>query len=261
MEDKSMARIVVFTNKSARGAAILRQMKQRNIPIVAIIIDTTKWSQKKVGKKIQRSLNRIGPTQTIRYVLKRLNNRIVPKEKKEWQSNDYYLGYSDALYTVKSFNDEHCEKILHNIEPDLIILGGSRIIRNNIINIPKFGILNPHPGLLPEYRGVDVIPWAIYNEDPVGVTVHFIDEGVDTGSIVAKETITISEGDTFGTLMEKANELLAKLVCDAIDELLETGKIQAYSQSMAEGKQYYRMPADLRQETKEKLEHLTKSIA
>lgn len=51
------------------------------------------------------------------------------------------------------------------IKPDIIVLGGSSIIRENIIKIPKIGILNAHPGLLPKYREVDVIQWAIYNVD------------------------------------------------------------------------------------------------
>lgn len=255
-----MERIVVFTNKSARGAAILRHMKRRNIPIAAIVIDTTKWSRNKKGKKLKRTMSRVGIRATLQFVLKRIKKTVVPKKQKAWQSNDFYRNYSNAVYTVNNFNDAQSEHLMKEVEPDLIILGGARIIRKNIIAIPKIGILNAHPGLLPKYRGVDVIPWAIHNGDPVGVTVHFIDEGIDTGGIVGQKIVEMEQGDTFGSLMKKANDIAGKLVCDAVMAFLETGHIPVQPQTKESGKQYYRMPVKLHQETAQKLNHFTQNL-
>jgi methionyl-tRNA formyltransferase len=51
----------------------------------------------------------------------------------------------------------------------LILLGGARILKRPILECARLAVLNAHPGLLPAYRGVDVIPWALHNGDPVGV--------------------------------------------------------------------------------------------
>jgi methionyl-tRNA formyltransferase len=256
----SEKRIVLFTNKSARGAAVLQQLKQTDIPIAAIIIDTERWNNGRKGKKLKRTLKRVGMQETIRLLVKRTKRWIAPKEPKTWQNDDYYERFSDAVYMVENFNGEDCERILRALEPDLIVLGGARIIRENIIAIPTVGILNVHPGLLPKYRGVDVIPWAIHNGDPVGVTVHFIDSGVDTGAIVAQNSIPISPGDTFGSLMRKANHVGGKLVASVVLELLETGQITSRPQSEDSGQQYYRMPVTLRRETEKRLKRMASRI-
>lgn len=245
-------RIVFLTNKSARGAEILKHMKSRNVPIEAIFVDIERGHLRQKFKKVKR----IGPLETYMLILKRIRKILLRKTQKEWQSNDFFYTYSDQVYTVHDFNGEHCERLLKEIRPDIIILGGSRIIRQNIIQIPEIGILNAHPGLLPKYRGVDVIPWAIYHGDPIGVTIHFIDEGVDTGRIVAQKLIEVTAGDTLGRLMKKANRIAGELMADSVLTLMQKGHIQQKPQARESGTQYYRMPLTLRQETERKLEQM-----
>jgi methionyl-tRNA formyltransferase len=185
-------KVVFLTNKSARGAHILREMKRRGIPIEAVFIDV----QRPTGLKTKfKKLKRLGPAGTLRAIsrrgrrvlaptelkmsARRMQRRLAPATIEEWLSSDFYRAYSDRVYVVDDVNGHECERLLREIRPYVIVLGGSRIIRKHIIGIPSIGVLNAHPGLLPGYRGVDVIPWAIYYGDPVGVTVHFVDEGVD----------------------------------------------------------------------------------
>jgi len=65
--------------------------------------------------------------------------------------------------------------------------GGLGILKTDIIESPLAGWLNGHPGLLPEYRGLNPVQWAIRNMDRVGATVHLIDEGIDTGPILIRK--------------------------------------------------------------------------
>ncbi len=250
-------RIVFFTRKSARGAEILRRMMSRNILIEAIFIDIERRNPREWVKKVKRTMKQLGPIELSRLVLKKLRKKLVPKTKEKWHNDDFYRSYSDKVYIVDNFNGGRCEQLLKEIEPDIIILGGSRIIRSNIINIPRIGILNAHPGLLPKYRGVDVIPWAIYHGDPIGVTIHFIDEGLDSGGIVAQKIINITEGDTLDNLMERATSIAGELMSETALKLIEMGHIQTTPQSKGAGKQFYRMPTKLRQETEKKLKILT----
>jgi folate-dependent phosphoribosylglycinamide formyltransferase PurN len=262
-------KIVLLTNKSARAAHILREMKNRNVQAEAIFIGIQRPIS--LGAKL-RKLRRLGPTGALRVIAKRARKTLAPMElrmisqrtrwklapstAKEWFSNDFYRSYSDKVYTVDDFNGQECEQLLKEFEPDLVILGGTGIIRKNIIDIPKIGILNAHPGLLPKYRGVDVIPWAIYHGNPVGVTVHFVDEGIDTGAIVVQEVIEITESDTIESLGKKADRLAGELMAETVLRIANGEHIKVIPQSREDGEQYYRMPVRLFQETRRRIERI-----
>ncbi|AKB17610.1 methionyl-tRNA formyltransferase [Methanosarcina sp. WWM596] len=86
--------------------------------------------------------------------------------------------------------------------PDLIVVCGYKyIIRNEIFNIPRFKSINIHPSYLPYYRGQHVVNWAIANgENETGVTIHFVDKGIDTGDIIVQKKIPILFEDSANTL-------------------------------------------------------------
>ncbi len=80
---------------------------------------------------------------------------------------------------------------LREFAPDLVILLGADIVPAALLEIPRLGTINPHYGLLPRYRGMNVTEWSIYYDDPVGVTVHAVDPGIDTGEILLHEALTV----------------------------------------------------------------------
>jgi len=135
-------------------------------------------------------------------------------------------------------------------------LGGARIIKENIISIPKIGILNAHPGLLPKYRGVDVILWSIYNGDDIGVTIHFIDKGVDTGTICRKKIIEIEKNDSIKTIREKAINISAELMVKVVKEIIQNKEIKTIDNKKEDGKQYYKMNKALMEKVDMKLKEM-----
>jgi methionyl-tRNA formyltransferase len=159
---------------------------------------------------------------------------------------DVYRSLVPVVHEVTDANGEASVGILKDLAPDLLILGNCRILRRQVVAIPRIGVLNTHPGLLPAYRGVDVIPWALHNGDPLGVTIHFVNDGVDTGAIVAQRRIEPSPGDTLSSLDSKAHTLLRELLADVIAQLIATGQVESIEQDLKAGKQYYRMPPSLR---------------
>lgn len=70
--------------------------------------------------------------------------------------------------------------------PDLIIFTGGNILRKQLLQIPRLGVLNVHLGFLPEIRGMSSPEWSLLNGIPVGVTLHFMDEGIDTGPVLQR---------------------------------------------------------------------------
>jgi len=121
-----------------------------------------------------------------------------------------------SRYQVKNHNNEECKNILDELEPDLGVLGGTRILRNEILQIPKDGMLNSHPGILPEIRGSASPAWSVYFDIPIGSTCHFIDPNIDTGDIVARREIEVKLGDTYETLCWKTLVMAGTLMVEAV---------------------------------------------
>jgi methionyl-tRNA formyltransferase len=134
---------------------------------------------------------------------------------------------------------------LREFGPDVLVLVGAAIVPTAVLAIPRLGTINAHYGLLPAYRGMNVTEWSVLRGDPVGVTVHLVDSGVDTGPILLQEPIELSPGETFATLRRKHQEVAARLLVRAALEL-GAGALRPRPQRPGDGKQYYRMHAALR---------------
>lgn len=113
---------------------------------------------------------------------------------------DLMEGRSIPRYKVPHHNKNQCRVLMEELKPDLGVLGGTRIIRKRILEIPPDGMLNSHPGLLPEVRGSASPAWSVYYDIPIGSTCHFIDPKIDTGDIVIKRKIPVHRGDTYEKL-------------------------------------------------------------
>ena len=87
-------------------------------------------------------------------------------------------------YKVMPHNSLELESYLKNLKPDLGLISGARILKSNIIDTFETGIINFHPGLIPEARGLDALSWSILNNIDLGVTSHLIDHKVDAGRIL-----------------------------------------------------------------------------
>ncbi|MFN1835357.1 methionyl-tRNA formyltransferase [Balneola sp. MJW-20] len=124
------------------------------------------------------------------------------------------------MHPVQVNSEEFIEKA-KSYDPDLFVsMSFNQIFRERIINLPKNDTINCHAGKLPFYRGRNVLNWALINdEEEFGITVHFVDEGIDTGDIILQKTFPITDDDTYGSLLETAYEECARLLYDAIKDI------------------------------------------
>jgi methionyl-tRNA formyltransferase len=159
-----------------------------------------------------------------------------------------YRARADAVHEIDDPNSDAGVELLSTLAPDIVVLGSARILAPRVLAIPRMGVLNAHPGLLPEYRGVDVIPWALHNGDPLGVSVHYVDAGIDTGDIVAQRRFDVRPGDTVASLTRRATLLGSQLMADAVRHLIDTGQLQAVAQPRDRGRTFRRMPPELRRQ-------------
>jgi len=117
--------------------------------------------------------------------------------------------YVPLLQPPGNVNETPFLELLRSLEPDLFIsMYFGRLFGPELLAIPKIGCVNMHPSLLPKYRGQGPTAWAIINGDTeTGQTVHWLDEGIDTGDIIAQKAIPIAPDDTGATLSERMQDL------------------------------------------------------
>ena len=94
-----------------------------------------------------------------------------------------------------------------------------KILRPDEFEAPRFDTINSHPSYLPYGRGATPNVWAIVNQEPAGVTIHWIDEGVDTGNILAQEEVPVTIWDTGETLYHRLESTCYELLCAYWPEL------------------------------------------
>ena len=123
---------------------------------------------------------------------------------------------------------------LKKCEADIFVVAAfGQILSKEILDMPKFGCVNIHASLLPKYRGAAPINWCIINgEKETGVTIQQMNEGVDTGDILAVKSMTIAPDETAESLFDKLSRLGAELIVETLPKL-ERGEITPVPQDEA----------------------------
>ncbi len=123
-----------------------------------------------------------------------------------------------AVYTPKTLRDEEFSKILKDINPELIIVVAyGKILPPEVINYPKYGCMNVHVSLLPKYRGAAPMQRAIMDgEKKTGVTIMYMDEGLDTGDIIEQAEFPINSDDDFEAIHDRSAAVGAELLLRVI---------------------------------------------
>lgn len=128
-------------------------------------------------------------------------------------------------------NTEFLEE-MKSLNPDvMVVVAYGKILPVDILEIPKYGCINVHGSLLPQYRGAAPIQWSIINGDEeTGVTTMYMDKGMDTGDMLLKESVKIEYDDTYGSLYEKLKAIGGNLIVKTL-KAVENNEIKREKQS------------------------------
>ena len=125
-----------------------------------------------------------------------------------------------AFKRIKNINDPEYVDHVRNLNPDLIIsYSAPQVVKEELLSIPKYGIINVHGALLPEYRGLLLSFWYLYNDETLGgATVHFMSKQIDDGDIIDQVKVDISDCNSMFKLINKTKqaggELMVKVIKD-----------------------------------------------
>lgn len=126
----------------------------------------------------------------------------------------------EVLQPLKVKDDDFIEKLKAYNADVFVVVAYGQILSETILNMPKYGCINVHASLLPKYRGSAPLQWCVINgETKTGVTIMFMDKGIDTGDMILKEEIEISKEDTYGTIHDKLSILGASALIKALRQI------------------------------------------
>jgi methionyl-tRNA formyltransferase len=123
---------------------------------------------------------------------------------------------------IENVNSPSFLETVKGFDLDLLVsMSFNQIFKAPILNLTKMGVINCHAGALPFYRGRNPLNWVLINgEKEFGITVHYVDTGIDTGDIIVQETFPIHAQDDYGTLLKRAESLCADVLFKALEQLL-----------------------------------------
>lgn len=132
------------------------------------------------------------------------------------------LEYGLEVYQPIKVKEPEFVEILKNFAPDVIVVVAfGQILSEEILNIPKYGCINVHGSILPEYRGAAPIQWSIIDgKEYGGVTTMYMAKGLDSGDMILKAKEKITENDTYGSLYDRLSVIGADLLIETL-ELIE----------------------------------------
>ena len=245
-------RVVVFCPNpySLYTSTVTELLLRQNVEVLAIVVK--KFSLARFRQEFARDGKRLLRKIYNKLVLRegayqpRSFETIVSFRKKNQiavKSINDFTKRGVKIQTCFDLNDEPVLHLLESLKPDLVVFTGGGIVREKILKAAGHGVLNCHMGKLPLYRGMDVVEWPLLQNDPdnLGFTVHFMDNGIDTGDILYVESVEINpEIDSIKMLREKYEPLMTQALVKTTIAFLE-GKITRQKQAIADGQQYFIM--------------------
>ena len=227
--------------------------KEKDIEITAVIVRSI-WNTRRLRSEFKRDGGRL---------LRKIYQKLVIGDKRFSASagnnlsalaQQQHLRYKTLsvlskdlkipYHVVSDHNHPKSLQILQKLQPDIIIFTGGGLLRQPLLEIPRLGVLNCHTGILPQYRGMDVVEWTAVEENieriGFGATLHFMDNGVDTGPVLLKKSITLSSAATFESIRAELETIMVELMVQGARGLRD-GSLSPRQQIVSEGRQYFVM--------------------
>ena len=240
-------RVVILCSSpySETGCAVAARLAQLGqIPVGALTLPS--WDR----GTLVRKLGQWGLRESLRYAA----TKLVPGRSavRERVRNHYLhdaLRHSDRVFRnlrevagayrfpVVTCGDQNSPRAVGQLKqwsPDVAIFAGGNILRDELISVPRLGVLNSHLALLPEIRGMSSPEWSLLCGVPLGITIHFMDSGIDTGPILLRREF--KNADACDSLLDLRNRMIAEgieLIAEVIAGL-DRGQISAVPQTTME---------------------------
>src|SRR5919198_3490164 len=178
----STLRWILLTNpESPGGRIILRRLCEAGLPPSIVLAEALRAEP--FGQRLRRAVATRGLRGLLATVGRRALRRLgLPNGRGAGETLRDLCRMAGVPYDeIASLNTEEGRRLTERCAPDLGVVCGTRILRRVVFGVPRLGCVNLHTSLLPKYRGKASIFWALYYGDPVGVSIHMVDDALDAG--------------------------------------------------------------------------------
>lgn len=216
MKSASRIRLVAITSGHAFGDRALRRFAQAGIRPDMLIIT------------LQHNTSRSPLERGLRARVRRW--RAVVRAR--WRGWRRWRHLTTDIAVVESLADKALHRILVRDRPDVVVLAGTGILPAELLSIPAVATLNAHTGLLPWVRGVCPLEHALLRGVPLGVTVHAVDAGIDTGPVVRRLLLPVGDGNEDRiSLSRRLEERAIDALVDVVTAMLGGESLRLHAQS------------------------------
>ena len=237
-------KIVIITQDEpfylAGNLSYLIEIMPKHSQIVGCVVNDVSPFGKKENfiQKAKKTYDIFGLKFFIHYSLKFIESRFQSRKKISNMLNNFDI---DRIVLNKHINHPESVKSIKKYDPDLLVsILGNQIFKESIIDLAPKGCLNLHTALLPKYRGLMPTFWVMKNdEEYTGVSVFFVDEGIDSGPIVVQEKVKIGN-KTQEELIKHTKKIGMESIAKAVD-LIEKDQVNLIENNDTE-KSYYSFP-------------------
>lgn len=200
----------------------LRAFVARGVRVGAVLLDAKGFSAKDLAIWEDRTARRLPPIDLSEFASLQI-----------------------PFYFLTSHNSPEVVALVSRLGLDVLINGGTpRFLKESILNAPRLGVLNIHPGRLPDYRGFTCVEWAVHNNEKVCNSVHFMTKTIDGGPVVLSEGYLFSSTDNYVDLWVKVYREGFDLLARAADKVLREGITAAGSTPQSLSGNYYKPISD-----------------
>ena len=236
-------RVVILCSSpySETGCAVTARLAQLGyVPVGALTLPS--WDR----STLLRKLGQWGLHDSLHYAVAKLapgkstirKQMLNPYLKRALRHGDgVFRGLREVARTygfpVVTCGDQNSPRALAQLKqwsPDLAIFTGGNILRDQVLKVPRLGVLNSHLALLPEIRGMSSPEWSLLCGVPLGITIHFMDSGIDTGPILLRREFASDDCDSLDDLRNRMIAEGIELIAEAVVSL-ERGTISAVPQA------------------------------
>jgi methionyl-tRNA formyltransferase len=241
-------RVVLLTHGGA-DLVIEKLAGLEGVELAGVMIEAPRARPRTLYERLRRSIKYDGSIATAGKVLKGFRSAASTAASETDSTRTAASKAGVRVVEVEDYHSDDSIRLLREFRPDLAVVYGTNIIKESVFSIPKLGSINLHQGLAPHYRGGPPVFWELFNgEKEVGLTVHFIEQKVDTGDIILQETVPLAYARTFGVDFERfidkfrsgLRERSARLIGDAVS-MIASGSFVRTPQDLSIGKRY-RLP-------------------
>lgn len=237
-------KLAVLTGKDSPATcrAITMLARLPSVEIRGILVDTEPAPLKRRLRNLRRKVQREGWsflyfrfTEFVRELLEGAAARLVPRNEvadllrqsfPERASCLADLGQqlTISIQEVGNVNSREAAEALRRLDVDLGVVLGTRVLKRSTFSIPRMGCVNLHKGKVPAYRGLPPGFWELYDgQSSAGVTVHFVDDGLDTGDVLGEDCVPIHPKDSPETVRKKLDLRGSELLARCVQDLAEGG--------------------------------------